>query len=28
LQIQKLMKQGQLLIIRDGKTYTIMGQEL
>ena len=28
LQIHKLMKQGQLLIIRDGKTYNAMGQEL
>ena len=25
---QKLLRDGQLLILRDGKTYTIMGQEL
>ena len=25
---QKLLRNGQLLILRDGKTYTIMGQEL
>ena len=25
---QKLLRDGQLLIIRDGKTYTIMGQEM
>ena len=25
---QKIIRNGQLLILRDGKTYTIMGQEL
>mgnify|MGYP003479076601 CR=1 FL=1 len=26
--IQKFLRDGQLLIIRDGKTYNVMGQEL
>lgn len=24
----KILRDGQLLILRDGKTYTVMGQEL
>jgi hypothetical protein len=27
-QIYKILHNGQLLILRDGKTYTIMGQSL
>ena len=26
--VQKIMRDGQLLILRDGKTYNVMGQEL
>jgi hypothetical protein len=27
-QVQKLLRNGQILILRDGKTYNVMGQEL
>ena len=26
--VQKIMRDGQLLILRDGKTYNVMGQEM